>query len=81
MKHDIELAVASAVKELFDVDLDPELTRPDEQFGDYTTNVALRLSKQVGDNPRVIADALSATLMERLGANAHRSDGCRARVL
>jgi arginyl-tRNA synthetase len=70
MKQDIEQAVVSAVQELFGVELEAELARPDEQFGDYTTNVALRLSKQVGKNPREIADALAATLLERLGANA-----------
>jgi arginyl-tRNA synthetase len=58
MKQDLENAVAAAVKELFNVDLSIELTRPDEQFGDYATNVALQLAKQVGKNPREIAEAL-----------------------
>jgi arginyl-tRNA synthetase len=62
MKQDLEKTVAAAVKALFDVDVAVELTRPDEQFGDYATNVALQLSKQLGRNPREIAEALSETL-------------------
>ena len=35
----------------------------DEKFGDLTTNIALKLSKQIGKNPREIADALKANLL------------------
>jgi arginyl-tRNA synthetase len=62
MKQELEQAVADAVKDLFGVDASTELTRPDEQFGDYATNVALRLSKQVGKNPREIGEALREKL-------------------
>ena len=41
------------------VDVTVELTRPEAQFGDYATNVALQLAKQVGQNPREIAQALA----------------------
>lgn len=64
MKQDLEHAVAAAVKDLFGVELGVELTRPDEQFGDYATNVALQLAKQVGKNPREIADAVREKLLE-----------------
>lgn len=67
MKQELEQAVAAAVKELFDVDVNVELTRPDEQFGDYATNAALQLAKQLGKNPREIADVLSAKISEVLG--------------
>lgn len=59
MKSELEQAIAQAAKELFNVDVTVELTRPDEQFGDYATNVALQLSKQLGKNPREIADTLA----------------------
>lgn len=62
MKQEFEQALASAVKELFDVDMQVELTRPDEQFGDYATNVALQLAKQVGKNPREVAESLREKL-------------------
>lgn len=70
MKQELEQAVAAAVKELFGCETSVELTRPDEQFGDYATNVALQLSKQLGKNPREVAEALKEKLAadERLAA-------------
>ncbi|MEJ0072746.1 MAG: arginine--tRNA ligase [Candidatus Saccharibacteria bacterium] len=62
MKQELEQAVAAAVKDLFGVEVDAELTRPDEQFGDYATNVALQLGKQLGKNPREIAEQLRGRL-------------------
>jgi len=62
MKQELEQAIAAVVKNSFGVEVDIELTRPDEQFGDYATNIALQLSKQVGKNPREIAEALKEKL-------------------
>lgn len=59
-------ALKNAAKELFSVDVQPELTRPDEQFGDYATNVALQLAGKVGKNPREVAESLSAHLKDTL---------------
>lgn len=64
MKDELEKKVATAVKELFGVDIAAELTRPEEQFGDYATNVALQLSKQLGKNPREIGEELAKKLRE-----------------
>lgn len=66
MKTELEKQIAAACKELFDVEPQIELTRPEEQFGDYATNVALQLSKQLGKNPREIAEALAVKLRETL---------------
>lgn len=72
MKHKLELAIAALVAELFAAEAVIELTRPDEQFGDYATNVALQLSKQVGKPPRevaqLLADRLTADLAVDLAA-------------
>lgn len=57
--------IAATVKELFNVDVDVKLTRPDPQFGDFSTNVAMQLAKPLGRNPREIADELAAKLSER----------------
>lgn len=65
----LEQKVGAAVKELFGVDVKIELTRPEEQFGDYATNVALQLSKQVGKNPREIGEALAVKLGETLASD------------
>ncbi len=67
MKDDIEQRIAAACQELFGSDVDVELTRPEEQFGDYATNVALQLSKQVGKNPREIGETLAVKLRETFG--------------
>lgn len=67
MKQQLESAIAAEVQALFEVPVAVELTRPEEQFGDYATNVALQLSKQLNKNPREIADALAVKLRETLG--------------
>ncbi|MEI6228531.1 MAG: arginine--tRNA ligase [Candidatus Saccharibacteria bacterium] len=56
--------IQRAVQQLFGVEVDIQLTRPDSQFGDFSTNVAMQLSKQLGKNPREIADQLAASLNE-----------------
>lgn len=60
--NEIQKTIQDLCKKLFDVDVEHELTRPDEQFGDYATNVALRLGKQLGKNPHVVAEAIKAEL-------------------
>lgn len=62
--QEISQVIQNAVKELFDIDVEVTLTRPDEQFGDYATNVALQLAKQVGKNPREVAEAIAVKTRE-----------------
>ncbi len=56
--------IKNAAKEAFDIDIEPELTRPEEQFGDYSTNVAMQLVGKLANppagGPREIADQLVA---------------------
>ena len=47
--------IALIVEELFGVKTDVQLSRPEPQFGDYSTNIAMQLAKEVGKNPRDIA--------------------------
>ncbi|HEX3568580.1 MAG TPA: arginine--tRNA ligase [Candidatus Saccharimonadales bacterium] len=63
----IQTALASAIQTLFKLDVEPELTRPDEQFGDYATNVALQLAGRLRQKPRDIAEAIVAELKKELG--------------
>ncbi len=60
--QEITTATTRACQELFQLDVTVALTRPDEQFGDYATNIALQLSKQLGKNPREIAEQLAEHL-------------------
>lgn len=50
--------IQRAISELFNIDLQPEVTRPDAQFGDYTTNIAMQLAGRLQRSPRQIAEQL-----------------------
>ena len=60
----VQTALADHIRTLFSVDIQPELTRPDPQFGDFATNVAMQLAKQLGKNPREIAEQIASSLQE-----------------
>jgi arginyl-tRNA synthetase len=62
MKQQLTDVIKQVVVDLYGLNVDIELTRPDEQFGDYTTNVALQLSKKLSKSPREIAEAIAAKL-------------------
>lgn len=62
--QELEEALKRACQKSFGVDIEPELTRPEEKFGDYATNVALQLGKRLGKNPREVAGQLVADLRE-----------------
>jgi arginyl-tRNA synthetase len=65
MKRELEAAIAEATKDLFATNVVVELTRPDEKFGDYATNVALQLAQKLGKKPREVAE----DLIKKLKAN------------
>jgi arginyl-tRNA synthetase len=60
----ITLVIREMVKQLFGVDTDIQLSRPDSEFGDFATNVAMQLAKSVGKNPREIAEQVAEKLRE-----------------
>ncbi len=66
MRQEVASAVRQACEEVFGVGIDVDLTRPDEQFGDYATNVALQLAGQLGKKPRELAEQLADYLHEKL---------------
>lgn len=59
--------LVSVIQDLYAVDLQPELTRPDEQFGDYATNVAMQLAGRLRRSPREVAGEVVSALKEKLG--------------
>lgn len=63
----VSVSIQNVIKELFGQDMAVVLTRPDEQFGDYATNVALQLAGKVGHPPRVIAEQIVDALHTALG--------------
>jgi len=60
----ITLAIQSVIQQLFNIDQAVQLNRPDPQFGDFATNVAMQLAKPLGKNPREIAEQLAEKLRE-----------------
>lgn len=60
----MEQLIQSVVKDQFGVDVTIQLTRPDPQFGDYATNVALQLAAKLEKNPHEIASELAAALRD-----------------
>ena len=56
--------IVAYVREAYSTEVMPELSRPEPQFGDFATNVALKLAKTAGKNPREIAEKIAAHLRE-----------------
>ena len=60
----MEQTLRSTVQSLYpDQTVSVELTRPEPKFGDYATNIALRLAKPLGKNPRDIAVEIAQELV------------------
>lgn len=63
--YKLKLLLQAALKAAFNLDLDPLLEYPaQEDHGDYASNIALRISKDLERNPRDIAEELIAKIPE-----------------
>lgn len=61
----MDTKINEAVRALYgDVAVDVKITRPDPQFGDYSTNIAMQLAGSLGKNPREIAEQLAIELRD-----------------
>jgi len=65
--EELQAALARVIQNVFKSDVPAELTRPNAQFGDYATNVALQLAGRLQRKPREVAEELAAKLREELG--------------
>jgi arginyl-tRNA synthetase len=63
--NEVQESVKQAIKQVFHQDVEPEISRPDEKFGDFATNVALQLAQKMEKAPREIAQALATGLSEQ----------------
>lgn len=61
MNHLVQL-IRETIIRLYDTEIDPVVDRPDAQFGDAATNVAMQLAKPLGRNPREIAEEVANEL-------------------
>ena len=62
--RDISELIRSSIVDLYDEKVEVELTRPEPQFGDYSSSVALKLAKQVGKSPKEIAQSIAEKVSE-----------------
>jgi len=60
----MDTKIAHVVSDLFSIEVDVQLTRPEPQFGDYATNIALQLAGRLGKSPRDIAEQLAEKLRD-----------------
>ena len=56
--QEISKVIQKVVQDLFGEQVEVSLTRTDEQFGDFATNIALQLGKQLAQNPRDVAQQI-----------------------
>ncbi len=72
MQEELKRAIRAVVKDLFTLDDTVELTRPAEQFGDFASNIALKIAAKTGQQPLEVAKAIitklkdSTTLVEEV---------------
>ena len=60
----METILTQAIKELYDIEATPQISRPAAEFGDYATNIALQLAGRTGKNPREVAEEIAQKLRE-----------------
>lgn len=63
MNYLVEL-LTTACEQLFHLTVEPSVVRPEAQFGDAATNVALVLAKQLQRQPRAVAEEIAAYLKD-----------------
>lgn len=58
----IQQAISAAVNELFKLDVKPIVERTNEQFGDFSSNIALILAKKLQKSPLSVAEQIAKKL-------------------
>ena len=56
--QEVVVSIQGAIQKAFGVEVSVRLDRPEAQFGDFTTNIAMQLTKQLQKPPRFIAEAI-----------------------
>jgi len=70
MKDKIQKVIKDEIFKHFKITVEPVITRPDERFGDYTTNVSFGLAHQLNKNPRDVAEMLIDGIRHSLASDA-----------
>lgn len=58
----IKQILAQTVKQLYGLDTKVILTRPDYSFGDFSTNVAMQIVKDLNKSPKIIANEIANSI-------------------
>ncbi len=64
MKQKIITIIRDISRKLYATDIAIELEYPDEKYGDFTTNVAMKLAKPLKKNPKYIAQEITSELQK-----------------
>lgn len=64
MQQAVTECLKETIRTSYGLDVDPVLTRPESQFGDLATNVALQIAKQAGKKPQDVATQLANSVRE-----------------
>lgn len=62
LRQSVVSALRAAVVRLYSTEVEPILSVPEEQFGDFSTNVAMQLAGKLQRNPRDIAAQIAAEI-------------------
>jgi arginyl-tRNA synthetase len=57
MKQLVNL-ISEVIKDIYNIERSVEFNRPQNDFGDYASNIAMQISKDLGKNPRDIAEEI-----------------------
>ncbi len=64
MKQKIAKVIVGVCKDLFGVDVVAQVELTDEEFGDFSSNIALQVSKNLKDSPRNVAQKIALKMQE-----------------
>src|SRR3990167_367935 len=61
MKEEVFAQISLIIKDIYSDlgDCEVELSQPEEKFGDFSCNIAMKIAKKSGGNPREIADKVA----------------------
>ena len=74
--QDIKSTLKKVIQSLYNLDFDPDLTpSPENIDADYSTNVPLKLAKELHESPMTIAENLAAEFNARMTDSQQSRDG------
>ncbi len=66
MRNKIKQAISQICQDQFDYHDDFEVSRPDNKFGDYASNVAIKIAAKINENPATISKKLTEELKNQM---------------